>query len=132
MCLCATGGECGHVCWVVAQGGHFHICAYWVCATQETPIFSPNFPLQSTAPGLQPAREPARSVLQVSSRDPHFTLEPAPEPRICTFEPTPEPRIFMLDSLQSPLFFTLPWHILTQILGECPPPSRGGGGGSCG
>ena len=28
-------------------GGHFHICAYWVCATRETSIFSPKFPLQS-------------------------------------------------------------------------------------
>ena len=25
--------------------GHFYICAYWVCATRETPIFSPKFPL---------------------------------------------------------------------------------------
>ena len=28
-------------------GGHFHICAYWVCAIFETPIFSPKFSLQS-------------------------------------------------------------------------------------
>ena len=104
------------------------LCAYWVCAIFETPIFSPKFPLQSisfsqittkSAPehhhfrvfaapetiifkislpssrsvaahgrftaaspnakrsamrpaGLQPARVPARRVLQVSSRDPQF------------------------------------------------------------
>ena len=27
--------------------GHFHTCAYWVCATWETTSFSPKFPLQS-------------------------------------------------------------------------------------
>ena len=76
----------------------------------------------SSAPGLQPARVPARRVLQVSSRDPHFTLEPAPEPRIFMLEPAPETRIFTLDSLQRPPFFTLPWHVPTNIWGECPPP----------
>ena len=28
-------------------GGYFHMCAYWVCAMRETPIFSPEFLFQS-------------------------------------------------------------------------------------
>ena len=102
-------------------GGTSILCAYWVRAILETPIFSPKLPLQSisfsqitknplrcitilqffvapetiifkislpssrfiaadgrftatSAPGLQPARVPARRVLQVSSGDPHFSL----------------------------------------------------------
>ena len=28
-------------------GGYFHMYAYWVCATRETPIFTPKFPFRS-------------------------------------------------------------------------------------
>ena len=49
-------------------GGHFHIYAYWVCAAQETPIFSPKFPLQTT-------NEKKKSTPEHH----HFTFFAAPE-----------------------------------------------------
>ena len=56
---------------------------------QPWPVYSGKPRTQSvrawSAPALQPARVPARCILQVSSRDPHFTLESAPEPRSPAF-----------------------------------------------
>ena len=42
--------------------GHFHICAYWVCAIFETPIFSPKLPLQSISFSQIKFKNPLRSI----------------------------------------------------------------------
>ena len=65
----------------VGGGGHYHIYACWVCATEETPIFSPKFPLQSI------------SFSQM-------TKYSAPEHHHFTFFAVPETIIFKI-SLQS-------------------------------
>ena len=86
---------------IPGPGGYFHMYAYWVCATRETPIFSPEFPFRS----ISFSQITKKSVLQhhyftffggfCRSGDHHF---------------------------QNFFNFTLPRHMPTKIWGEYPPP----------
>ena len=146
--------------------------AFRVCATRETPIFSPKFPLQrisfctnplqsitinifaapettifkislpssrfiaahgrltaaspnakrsGRAPGLQPARVPARRVLQSQFRRPAFSRSSSLTELETSSLRSPAFSRSTRSRAPPPPFFTLPWQIPTKIWGECPP-----------
>ena len=105
MGLCPGGGG----------GGHFYICAYWVCAARETPIFSPKFPLRSI------------TILHFCRSGDHhfrnfFTLKPFIARVLARriLQSVPETPPSRSSSIRSSPFFTLPRHIISW--GECPDP----------
>ena len=93
----------------------------------ESTIFKMSLPSSSSvaAHGRYTAASPNGQRHGVYSRpdcQPDAPTKSVPDTRNFTLELTPEPRIFTLDALQSSPIFTLPWHVPTNIWGECPPP----------
>ena len=107
-----------HVCVITpGGGGGTSICAYWVGAIFETPIFNPKFPLQcisfaqiteKSAPDHHHFRvvvAPETTIFKISySRPEYASYKSAPETTNFTLEPAPETHLFTLKPLQIPTF----------------------------